>query len=320
MLSVLPTVFVGLGFLGIVSQPAAPHEASERAVAKQATAEVTRLRHWFAEVEVQLGDAPVDHLDPTTQAARQGVLAALHDYAEAGLFPRGRPGTWGPTFMDAEHTRCAVAALMEVTGEDALAERIAVTQNLAEVIDFADDPEVLAWLDAHGLTTAEAMAIQPSYEPEPVHCICGEAGYGAAAVVEVEPGPERAVVRVRRIVARRDGFEVPETLPWHWSPLSQRRVIQIIGQDPWTYARLPLSSPCPAALPYPTTPPPWDLEGIAAAVVAPNCLERLAALDARWAYTVPEGCAASPGHTGGGWLTLLLAWLLTGRRRGPGKS
>ena len=255
MLSVLPTVFVGLGFLGIVSQPAAPHEASERAVAKQATAEVARLRHWFAEVEVQLGDAPVDHLDPTTQAARQGVLAALHDYAEAGLFPRGRPGTWGPTFMDAEHTRCAVAALMEVTGEDALAERIAVTQNLAEVIDFADDPEVLAWLDAHGLTTAEAMAIQPSYEPEPVHCICGEAGYGAAAVVEVEPGPERAVVRcggsspgemASRCPKRCPGIGLPSA-----SAASSRSSVRIHGRTPGCRSPPPARPLCPTRPPHP---------------------------------------------------------------------
>jgi hypothetical protein len=66
--------------------------------------------------------------------------------------------------VDAAGTRCAIAHLIEAAGEGALVAEIARTRNNAWVREPADDPRVVAWLDANGLTLEEAARIQPSYE------------------------------------------------------------------------------------------------------------------------------------------------------------
>ncbi|MDB4931641.1 MAG: hypothetical protein JWM10_4125, partial [Myxococcaceae bacterium] len=68
-----------------------------------------------------------------------------------------------PVFVDGDGARCAMAALIESTGDGALVDRVARAHNLAAVRELAGDPGLVAWLDRNGLTLAEAARIQPSY-------------------------------------------------------------------------------------------------------------------------------------------------------------
>jgi len=70
-------------------------------------------------------------------------------------------------FVDEHGTRCAMAYLIERSGEPTLVSRIARTRNLARIRDLAGDPELVAWLDRNGITIAEAARIQPAYDGEP---------------------------------------------------------------------------------------------------------------------------------------------------------
>ena len=98
------------------------------------------------------------------RARRERLLAHLGAYIDAERYPVNdvsREPT--PIFVDRRGHRCAVAALLEATGEDALVERIAERQNLARVRALADDPALVDWLAHHGLGAHEAARIQPAY-------------------------------------------------------------------------------------------------------------------------------------------------------------
>ena len=66
-------------------------------------------------------------------------------------------------FVDEHGTRCAMAYLIEQSGERSLVARIATTRNLARIRDLAGDSELVTWLDRNGLTLDEAARIQPEY-------------------------------------------------------------------------------------------------------------------------------------------------------------
>jgi hypothetical protein len=92
------------------------------------------------------------------------ALADLRAYIDAEAYPTNdvMPGTT-PIFIDRFGVRCAMAALIEASGHAALVERIARDHLYARIEELGDDPELVRWLDDHGLTLAEAARIQPSY-------------------------------------------------------------------------------------------------------------------------------------------------------------
>ncbi len=115
-------------------------------------------------------------LSALQRLVRAVVLTALQDYREAGLYPRNvERAERTPVFVDGSQTRCAVAHLMELGGEASLVQRIAQERNHARVPELASEPRLVAWLEAAGLTLAEAAAIQPSYSNKVYHgaCVCG---------------------------------------------------------------------------------------------------------------------------------------------------
>ena len=102
---------------------------------------------------------------------RAGVVAMLREYRDAGRYPQNRDfaGQRVPYFVDpVTDVHCAVGYLMARTGQEATVRRIAAANNHVRVMDLADDADVRAWLDTHGLTLEEAARIQPWYEWEPV--------------------------------------------------------------------------------------------------------------------------------------------------------
>jgi hypothetical protein len=147
-------------------------------------------------------------LDPLAALCRALLLDELGRYRRRGLFPLHPGGAREiPQFIDAHGTRCAVAHLMQITGQGELVRRIAETDNAASVHALARLPELGAWLAAAGLSLDEAARIQPAYcyYHEADACFCstdwsagqvdpsGVTGLAVGAIVALD---ER-VIRVR---------------------------------------------------------------------------------------------------------------------------
>ncbi len=126
--------------------------------------EQARIRAHLLHAETAARARATPDLSKAQRARRTAALDALARYREAGRFPVnvdvvGR----APVFVDHRGVRCAMAELLHGTGEDALVERVAATNNLARIHDLASDSALLRWLEHHGLTVDEAAAIQPTY-------------------------------------------------------------------------------------------------------------------------------------------------------------
>ena len=132
--------------------------------------EVARIRHHLEGAETLLLAADVSRLSARQRAARARCILELRTYRLRGRFPHNHVRRDGrtPMFVDEHGTRCAMAHLIERSGERSLVARIARTQNLAHIHGLAGDPELVAWLDRNGLTADEAARIQPAYDPDPV--------------------------------------------------------------------------------------------------------------------------------------------------------
>ena len=94
------------------------------------------------------------------------MLSTLRAYRDRGVFPHNYdfPGEAVPYFVDRETgTLCAVAHLVASTGRRDIVDRVARTDNNVRVAQLAGDTAFTAWLDANGLTLAEAARIQVPY-------------------------------------------------------------------------------------------------------------------------------------------------------------
>lgn len=143
-------------------------------------------------------------LDPQRAQNRALLLDELRRYRRRGRFPLNHecPQRAIPVFVDEHGTRCAVAHLMDVSGQGDLVRHIAATRNFARVRELARLPELRAWLTAAGLSVEEAARIQPEYcdVTEAEVCFCGSGGLPQVVVgTIVEVAPPLLVVRVDRI-------------------------------------------------------------------------------------------------------------------------
>lgn len=126
--------------------------------------EDARIRAHLTRALARCEEERAGELADAQRARRAEVLGALRRYIEVGRFPRNRVGNAPvPVFVDRDGARCAVAALLEATGEHALVARIARTRNLAHVDELSDDNELAEWLARNGLTALDAARIQPMY-------------------------------------------------------------------------------------------------------------------------------------------------------------
>lgn len=130
-----------------------------------ATLETARVRRHLEGAEASLVSRDAATLSPTRRAARVRCIADLQAYIQRGVFPHNHQlsGRRTPVFVDEHGTRCAMAFLIERSGEVDLVARIAATRNLARIRELADDAELVAWLDRNGITLEEAARIQPAY-------------------------------------------------------------------------------------------------------------------------------------------------------------
>jgi MYXO-CTERM domain-containing protein len=180
---------VGFGLVLALLAPASVGAAPLDAV----QADRVRIREHLAGVEQRLRSAPVDHLPPPVRQARARSLDELHRYWQAGAFPHNsrHPGQRRPYFIDDEGRACAVGALIQRSGYEALARRIDEMFHNAYVPDMLD-AELLAWAGAHGFSVAELALIQPEY------CACGtgfdaDGGAGGQGGAATDPAAYRPV-------------------------------------------------------------------------------------------------------------------------------
>lgn len=107
---------------------------------------------------------PTDHLTDEQLANREHLINVLEGYKDVGLFPMNyyRPERI-PVFIDEHNTHCAVGYLLQQTGYEDVARRIAAKDNYAWVKDI-DDPALPVWQELSGFTLDELKLIQGAYD------------------------------------------------------------------------------------------------------------------------------------------------------------
>jgi hypothetical protein len=128
-------------------------------------AEIARVHAHLDRVEAELAARAVPDLSRDQYQQRSSVIDHLHEYIVAERYPTNDDVTpySTPIFIDDQGARCAMAALIEASGNVALVERIARDHNYAYIDDLSGDRELQQWLGEHGISLREAARIQPSY-------------------------------------------------------------------------------------------------------------------------------------------------------------
>jgi hypothetical protein len=152
-------------------------------------------------------------LDPLRTLTRALLLEELAVYRRRGRFPLNheRGSRARPEFVDPHGTRCAVAHLMDISGQSELVRHVADTNNHGRVRELARLPELRAWLAASGLSLDEAARIQPSYcfVSEAEACFCHNGGLESLGLGTVLVSEQTALqIRVDRLVGEIPGVEL----------------------------------------------------------------------------------------------------------------
>lgn len=167
---------VGMVVAGPVFDPG-PITAEDGDVPREI--EVSRIQRHLSNVESTLRALHPEGLTDAQAAAREQSLDVLHDYWQAGVFPKNRDYTDRrvPYFIDSDGVACAVGHLMVESGDDELAREIATYENNDFVADI-EHPGVGGWLDRNGFAAWEAAWIQPQYGPcgFEFETVCGDDG------------------------------------------------------------------------------------------------------------------------------------------------
>jgi hypothetical protein len=118
---------------------------------------------------------PIDRDEPaplTRDAVREALLrarhrnlAALHDYATAGVYPSNvyKPGALN-VWRDQDGHFCAAATIIRNSGATELTDRVADQNNFIRLADVTQGP-LMDWILTSGFTQDEIVAIQKPFEP-----------------------------------------------------------------------------------------------------------------------------------------------------------
>ena len=126
-----------------------------------------RIREHLRRAESALRNTDYD-LSPERQRRRERHLDRLAAYRERGEFPTNRTEAERvPLFVGDDGTPCAMAYLIRKDGREDLVEAVTTTEPTARIEELPDGHPVVEWVEANGLTRAEAARVQPTY-PEGV--------------------------------------------------------------------------------------------------------------------------------------------------------
>lgn len=132
---------------------------------RQFSSEQEIITYHLQQVEKHLTQKNTAHLTKEVQQCRQEGIEVLHAYWKRGLYPKNNHFNYQiPFFIDEANTACAVGYIMQGTGNEALAQYIAETQNNAYVKQMVGD-NIFEWANNYGFTVDELAWIQPAYGP-----------------------------------------------------------------------------------------------------------------------------------------------------------
>ncbi len=300
----------------------------------------------FANVLHRLQARAPRGLTRSQSRARREVVDQLARYRARGVFPTNRLFRgFNPTFIDTDGTRCAVAHLLDRTGEASLAQEIARTHNFERVRSLLVFDELRSWVERSGLSADEAALIQPSYCQRAWDCVCVSdpetLGLSFEGVVEATVVSSNEV-RIDGIHGEAGGAVVGQayefTSPFFVPETGQRIVGPLL--DSFVVVHLLVGPDGAPELPdyclitesdLVATPSSIPLDAYVNALLAEDCAATLRQEDFRWGledcnYALveadAEGCSAAGNAAAGSWLLavsalasgLLLA-RLGGRRR-----
>lgn len=148
--------------------------------------EVRRIHHHFDSVLVELRAGNEPTLSGSQRANRAKLLQTLASYNARAEFPHNYDfDAPTPYFIDRKTgTLCAVAYLLESTGNRDIVDRVARTNNNVWVAALKGDVGFETWLRTNGITLAEAARIQVPYMQSTPEVTQREViAYGAATIV-----------------------------------------------------------------------------------------------------------------------------------------
>ena len=153
----------------VAAHPRADHHAPRSSPDAAYAAERVRIRIRLDSVLGELRLADVARLSTGQRAVRADRIAALVRYRDRGEFPHNHDFHDAPTpyFVDHRGVICAVGWLLQQSGRQDIVDRVRMADNNVRVPELAGDAEFRAWLDASGLTLAEAARIQMPYDATP---------------------------------------------------------------------------------------------------------------------------------------------------------
>jgi len=129
-----------------------------------ASMEDERIRKHLENTEIWMRKKDCSHLTEELKIAREDKINLLHEYWKAGNFPINTdfPKTRLPHIKDRFGTPCAMAYLIEESGDKQLVEQLEKTNNVF-IKDVSEGP-LITWLETSGITKEEACQIQPTYQ------------------------------------------------------------------------------------------------------------------------------------------------------------
>jgi len=130
------------------------------------TDEVLRIQTHLKFVEKILEEKDVSGLSDIQQQRRIEVIAHLHQYWTAGIFPSNFdfPMERRPCFIDKNGNICAVGYLIEQTAGREAAEQINAKHQYEYIFEM-NEPMVTSWAYENGMSLEECGMIQPQYGP-----------------------------------------------------------------------------------------------------------------------------------------------------------
>ncbi len=257
-----------------------------------------RVRAHLEGAYTQLTTSEPTGLSATQRQARGRALEVLREYIDRGVFPHNPGHPLTPIFVDASGTRCAMGELLARRGGNAIVEHVRQTRNLATVGVLADEPGLVEWLEANGLTPEEAALVQPTYVaciPERLVNVCGflsptvpGAASGLARVgldggaVDLERFAGFSAIPALNRSARSANWPVGTTYLWAEAPFDGRTLAK---RGPAFFSRIDRRCGAPPTLTERDARAVMQLQG-------EECMRALLALDGRWAMSL---CSISRG-------------------------